>query len=380
MNAASSFWCSLTRRQYLSGFASWTGRRLMVLAGAGFCWCACGETIVFPEFTVPAAQSYLQAQSSSFQSQAGAGAESCFVLARLQNNLGHQDEAERLARQALGFDPNHADIHSFLGRIFLGEGRLEDAAASFRKALELDPKVSGNYRRLGMVLDQLGDHDGARKAFSACLELAPNDATAQLMLGRLLLDQGDPADAIGHLKKACELDGTSVNAFYVLSQAQNKIGDKEAARQTLNTFQQLRVGDKASLIAQDALYDNDKQMRHVAEQFHMDAADFFFEHGRQDLAESHLKQAIVVAPGEIQACEILARIYIRGRRELPEALELSRRCVTLQPTAANYDLVAQACYLNGQSDEARAASAQAVRLDPGNAAYLEHNRRLNAKQ
>jgi predicted Zn-dependent protease len=120
-------------------------------------------------------------------------------------------------------------------------------------------------------------------------------------------------------------------------------------------------------------------MRHVTAGFHVDAADFFFEHGRKDLAEAHLKQATQVAPAEVQACEILAQLYLKGRRELPEALALCRRCVSLQPTAAHYDLLAQACSLNGHSDEARDASAQAVRLDPNKAVYLEHYRRFNEK-
>jgi tetratricopeptide (TPR) repeat protein len=379
MKATLSFQRSLPKRRRGSKSASWKGRLLMVLGGLSLGWCAWGETVVFPEFTVASAQSYLQAQALAFQAQAGAGDQTYFLLARLQNRLGHQDEAERLARQALGCDPKRADIQSFLGKIFLAEGRLQEAADSFRKAVELDPKAAGDYRRLGMVLDQLGDHEGARKAFSAGLDLAPADATGQLMLGRLLLDHGAAKEAISHLEKACQLDGTSVNAFYVLAQAQTQIGDKEAARETLQTFQRLRVGDKESLLAQDANYDNEREMRHVTAGFHLDAADFFFERGRKDLAEAHLKQATQVAPAESQACEILAQLYLQGRRELPAALTLCRRCVSLQPTAAHYDLLARACFLNGQNDEARAASARAVRLDPNQAVYREHYRRFNEK-
>jgi protein O-GlcNAc transferase len=418
---------------------------LMVLAALSFGRCARGETIVFPEFTVPEAQSYLQAQSVAFQAQAGAAVDGYFLLARLQSRLGHQDEAERLARQALGCDSKRAEIHSFLGKLFIGEGRFEDASDSFRKALELDPQAAGDYRRLGMVLDQLGDYEGARKAFSANLDLAPADATGQLMLGRLLLDHGDAKEAISHLEKASQLDATSENGFYVLWQAQIKIGHDAAARETLKTFQRLRERAKENLAAQDAAYDNDQEIRHVAAGFHTDAAVFFFQHNRQDLAEAHLKQATHVAPQEvsvyetlagfymktgalasargvyenltrlrpnqaiyrvrlgsllmrlkddgaaveefkkaleldpnqIEALSHLAQIHLRARRELPEALILCRRCVSLQPTAANYDLLAQACFLNGQGGEARGASAKAMQLDPGAAVYREHNQRFN---
>jgi tetratricopeptide (TPR) repeat protein len=379
MNAAVSFLRFPPKRLFWSRFASRNGRLLMALAALNLgprAWC---ETIVFPEFAVSAAQSYLQAQSLAFQNQAGTNSVTLFLLARLQNRLGHQDDAEQLARQALECDPKRAEIRSFLGRIFLAEGRLEEAASSFEKALELDPKAAGDYRRLGLVFDQLGDYEGARKAFSRCLDLTPADATGQLMLGRLLLDHGNATEALTHLEKACQLDPTAVNGFYVLSQAQSQLGDKAAASETLKTFQRLRVGDKENLAAQDAAYDNQKEMRHITAGFHVGAASFFFEHGRQDLAEAHLKQAVLVAPDETEPSEILARIYLRARRELPEALALSRRCVSLQPTAAHYDLLAQICCLSGQTDEARAASAQAVRLDPQNADFLKHYRRFSGQ-
>jgi tetratricopeptide (TPR) repeat protein len=373
------FWRPPVGRVHRSRIGLAKSHFLLLLAGLSFGSLARSETIVFPEFTVPTAQTYLVAQSAAFESRAGAGADTYFLLARLQNHLGHQDAAERLARQALGFDSRRADIHSFLGRIFLGDGRLEEAADCFRKSLALDPKAAGDHRRLGMVLDQLGDHEGARKALSAAIDLTPTDATAQLMLGRLLLDQGKAVEAISHLEQACKLDGTLINAFYVLSQAQGQVGDKGAAAESLKSFQRLRVGEKENLVTQDARYDDDKEMRRLAARFHTDVADYFFERGREDLAEAHLKQAVHVAPDDAQAYILLARIYLNARRELPHALELCRRCVTLQPSPANFDLLAQVCFLNGRSDEARDASAQAVRLDPRNPVYADHARRFSQK-
>src|SRR5208282_2531296 len=111
MRAALSFRRFLTRRLPRSGFASWKVH-LLLLAGLSFGLCAWGETVVFPQFTVAEAESYFQAQSLAFQTQAGVGAETYFVLARLQNRLGHQDEAERLARLALGSDNKSGSVHS----------------------------------------------------------------------------------------------------------------------------------------------------------------------------------------------------------------------------------------------------------------------------
>src|SRR5208283_1006465 len=95
---------------------------LLVMGGLGLAAPLTAETPASPEFKPASAGTYLEEQSSLFQNQAGSGAEACFVLARLQNRLGHQDQAERLARRALESDPKRAEIHSFLGRMFLAEG------------------------------------------------------------------------------------------------------------------------------------------------------------------------------------------------------------------------------------------------------------------
>jgi tetratricopeptide (TPR) repeat protein len=351
----------------------------MILPTLALALWARAETIAFPEFTVTGAKSYLEEQSKEFAAKAGTDADTLYLLARLQNRLGDQTQAAQLARQACDRDPKRPDVYSFLGRIFLSEGRLEEAAGAFRKALELNPRAAGDDRRLGMILDQLGDHEGARKAFLAGLELTPNDALGQLMLGRSLLDHGEAKEAVDHLEKACQLDGTSINAFYVLAQAQNQSGDKAAAQRTLQTFQRLRVHDRAELMEQDAVYNNEKEMRQIAVDFHLDAASFFMRQRRIDLAEAHLKQATVVAPDDAQAYEVLARVYLTSHRELPGALALARRCATLQPTAAHYDLLADVCEVNGLDDEARQAEKEARRLDPGNSIYLEHQQRLSQK-
>ena len=416
----------------------------LLLIGLGFVCRAWGAPVAFPEFSVESAQHYLEIVTPAFQAQAGDTAETFFILARLQNRSGHQDEAERLARRATERDPHRADIQSFLGELFIQQDRLQEAAQCLRQAIKLDPKRAADHRKLGMVLDRLGDRAGAREEFTAGIRLTPADATAELLLGRLLLDEKQPAEAAAHLTKACQLDPASANAFYVLSQAQAQLGEEDAAQKNLKTFQQLKQKEKQSLAADDTAYDDRKVMRSVAAGFHTDAGTFFLQQGRADLAEAHLRQAMRINPDDTQPCEKLApyylrtgalpsaremyenltrlrpqqaayhvnlgtvllrlkeypaaaeelkraleldpkqpealnnltRFYLGARRDLPGAMALCRRLIDIEPTAVNYDLLAQVCHANGQTNEARAASAQAVERDPNNPIYRERQRRL----
>ena len=238
-----------------------------LLASAGLSGWARGEVVAFPEFTANTARAYLQVIVQTIQVQAGAEADGCFILARVQSQLGDANQAERLARQALERDPNRGEIQAFLAGLLIQQDRMEEAADYLRQALALKPEIPGGYRRLGMVLDRLGDREGARKALERGVHQDPQDAAAQLSLGRLLLDQGADTEAITHLRIACQLDPGSANAFYVLARAQTQTGDQESSRQSLKTYQQLKQKEKADLDARNKAYDDERFMRVLAAGF-----------------------------------------------------------------------------------------------------------------
>ncbi len=407
-------------------------------------WGAAAEPDGFPEFKPEAARGYVQTVVQGVQAQAKGEPEACFVLARVWNQLGQKEEAERLARRASELNPNRAEIQSFLAGLFIHQDRMEEAAVCLHRALALKSDAPGVSRQLGMVLDRLGDRVGARKALETGILEAPEDATARLVLGRLLLDQDQVKEALLHLEKACQLDPNLSGAFYALSQAQSRQGDPDAARESLRTFQLLKQKEKADLDARNTGYDDEKFMRVLAAGFHTEVGELFLQEQQPARAEAHLRQAIRIAPQEPRGYEVLAallvqtgrlpeargvyealvrmqpkqanyrlnlgtvllqlkdypaaveqwksaleldprqpealgnlaRFYLGARRDLPEALGLCRRLVELQPAAASYDLLGWACYVNGQTNEARAAAAQAVERDPTNTVYRERYQRL----
>ena len=398
-----------------------------------------------PEFKVAAAQQYFQAAVSLVETQAIDKPALCLLRARLESQLGRQDAAERLARQTLEHEALRASGWSFLADLYIRQDRLEDAAHSLRAMLESDPKMAGGHYRLGLVLDRLGEHEEARKTYEIGLRLAPDDPGLHLVLGRWFLDQGQAQDAVVHLEKACQLNPESPNAFYVLAQAQNRMGDPEAGRKTLQLFQRLHNKEKASLTAENDAYDDAEHLRSLAANFHTEAATLLLQRHQAASAEAHLRQALFIAPEEVstrelllalhleegqfpaartnceelvrlrpkqasyrstlarlflqandlphaveqlketlaldpkqpEALEHLARCYLAGRQNLPEALALCQRLVALEPSAAHHDLLGRAAYANRRPEEARAACAQAVTLDPTNTVFQEHLRRLS---
>jgi tetratricopeptide (TPR) repeat protein len=404
-----------------------------------------GQSTNFPEYKVESSDEYLRAVITAVQPELSKEANAFFILARVRNQLGETDEAERLGRLALQADPNRAELKSFLAGLFIHQDRMKEAAQFLQEALAAKPDIPGAYGRLGMVLEHLGDLQGARAAFEKAVQLFPKDGTSRLLLGRYLLDHGQPKDALEHLQRACELDPGLANAFYVLAQAQTQTGDTEAAQKTQSTFQKLKQQERLDLDAKKKGYDDKKVMRVTAAGFHTEVAGQLIRQQRLDLAEAHLRQAICVAPQETQAYEMLATLllqtgraadsrviyeallrqcpnpeayrlnygiillqqrdftaaerelkkvlelnpnedramfflaqyYLGARRNLPEALELGRRLVKQRPVGASYDLLGWASYVNGKTNEAHAAAAMAVQLEPNNAGYRERLKKLD---
>jgi tetratricopeptide (TPR) repeat protein len=295
------------------------------------------ELPTFPEFKSEAARDYLRAVVRTVQARAGTEADACLTLARIRGQLGEKDEAERLARRVLDLDPGRADAQVFLAGLLILEDRMEEAGRLLRQAVERKPDIPGGYRQLGMVLDRLGDREGARKAIEMAVRQAPDDAATRMVFGRLLLDQGEIKDAIGHLEKACQLDPQLAGAFYALSQGWNRLGETQRSQGALETYQRLKQKERADLDAWHINYDDEQTTRIVTAGIHAEAAGLFMREQHPDLAESHLRQAMRIAPQEVHAHELLAALLLREGR-LTEARGVYETLVNLRPRQPQYHL------------------------------------------
>jgi Flp pilus assembly protein TadD len=320
------------------------------LVAAGACALQ-AQTNAFPEFQVSGALDYFACLAQSVAGESLTNAEVAFMLARIRSQLGRKDEAEQLARQALQNAPSHPEVRVFLADLLIRQDRMEEAKECLRDALNQQPPVSGVYHRLGMVLDRLGDHQGAREVFATAVRLSPDQAMPRLLLGRLLLDDGKAGEAKVQLALACRLDPALAGAQYALAEALTRLGEEEAARASRRTFRELQQQEKARLEAASAAYDSERELRALAATFHVELALLLGRRGQESLAESHLRQAIKVAPAEPPAYEILSRFYLRNQR-LAEARRLLEELVRLRPRRVSDHVNLGTLLLQLQDDQA----------------------------
>jgi tetratricopeptide (TPR) repeat protein len=96
---------------------------------------------------------------------------SLVALAAIDLEKAEVAEARDLARQAAGADPNNAEAHHLLGRVFLANGDLRASASELEAAKRLAPDNPVVRSHLAMVYTKLGRTQEAKAESAAFLEL-----------------------------------------------------------------------------------------------------------------------------------------------------------------------------------------------------------------
>jgi putative PEP-CTERM system TPR-repeat lipoprotein len=181
---------------------------------------------------------------------------------------GDTDAARRYLQQALAADSKDARTYVNLGRLEYGAKRVAEARKAFESAIAAAPATGEAYLALAGIADSEGDAaaakrwlerwreaDGkaaqprmllARRAFQAkdaaggrrlldeALKVAPNSAPVEGAAGEVLMEAAAYDEALGHFRKASEIDGRSPQYLLGAARAQLALNQREAARESLN--------------------------------------------------------------------------------------------------------------------------------------------------
>lgn len=102
--------------------------------------------------------------------------------------------------------PNDPRIHNAVGRIYLSAERYEAAERAYRKALELDPSDLDARRGLVEALRLQGKNSEAADVLRVGLALHRDDYRMHLQAGQVEASQGNDREAMGHYRRARELE------------------------------------------------------------------------------------------------------------------------------------------------------------------------------
>ena len=141
------------------------------------------------------------------------------------HQAGRLAEAERIYRQVLAQQPNHADALHMLGMLAGQTGQLDAAEDLIRRAIRLKPDYAEAYNNLGNALKGKRRLDEAIAAYRQAIALRPNFAEAHSNLGNSLRDKGQLDEAIAAYRQAIALNPNYADDHHNLAIALLARGD-----------------------------------------------------------------------------------------------------------------------------------------------------------
>ncbi|VFR69069.1 FIG140336: TPR domain protein [plant metagenome] len=129
-----------------------------------------------------------------------------YDLAMLQERVGNVEEMERLLRQVIALDPEHAHAYNALGYTLADQGqRLPEALALVTRALELAPNDPFIMDSMGWVQYRLGDDEAAAGYLTRAYAVR-DDVEIAVHLGEVLWKLNRRAEALKLFRDASARD------------------------------------------------------------------------------------------------------------------------------------------------------------------------------
>jgi serine/threonine-protein kinase len=142
-------------------------------------------------------------------------------------------EAERHYRRAIELNPSNALAHWSYSGYFHTIGRFDAAMAEKILARDLDPASAFRTADVGYPPYYAGEHDEAIGHFRRALELDSRFYWANLWIGQVLVRQGQYQDAIAEIERAVNLSERNTRVIATLGHAYGLAGRTKEAQGVL---------------------------------------------------------------------------------------------------------------------------------------------------
>jgi arylsulfatase A-like enzyme/lipopolysaccharide biosynthesis regulator YciM len=257
------------------------------------------------------------------------------------------DVAKSLLDGVITEDPGVMEARQVRARVLLELGETEAAVADCRAALAIDPEYAAAIFTLAQAFKKQKKWDEAIAGYERLLQLDPRDVKPHVNLGEIYLNRKDFDRAIAHLREAVDRDPEqAAMARNFLGAAYLEKGMLDPAERELRLSLEKRPripdahynlgliaearGDLAKAVEE---YGKELEIHPGAYPAHFNLALVLRKTGDAARQIEHLKKAIEVDPGFAKAYLFLSKAYLDAGENFPEAIELARKGLALDPEA-----------------------------------------------
>ena len=356
-----------------------------------------------------------------------------FLLGRHLEDGGKVDEAIAALKRAIALAPDSAEPRAELAALYAREDRAAEALDAADDALKVDPKNREANRILGSVLAALWEErQRARptdnlasypKRATAALEIARGEGTGDLSvdlaLARLYMSQKRPADAVPLLRRVRDESPGYAEGGLLLAEAQENSGAPGEAVDTLNAIVDENPSNFRARVQLAETLERQRKWKEAAaawaaaqpltqraNEIAARRAMALLNAGDSEAAEAAARALRAASPGDVRAAYILG-VALEARNKFAEALPILKEAAAAAPdnnsiqfqyaaaldrtgnpaeaektfrailtrdpldaTALNY-LGYMLADRGDRLDEAVSLIQRALKVDPGNASFLD---------
>jgi tetratricopeptide (TPR) repeat protein len=312
---------------------------------------------------------------------AGAADPSLYNLKGLANSeLGHDEEAEKSFRTVIRLAPKSAMGYTNLGVLLSKVSRYEDAVAAFREAETLEPKNFTALLGLGTSLETLHKHTEAVVYLQRAWVVHPGDFQAGYELALALREAKQSAEAkkVVNQITAPQDPEPAVKYFSLAGVVAEDLKEFAAASDFYRRAYAMNPGSYEIYVALvrstlSAGTDPAKEVlpsppANLSAPQNLAVGVLLSSAGAYEQAIPRFEDALRLDPMNDAATLNLALAY-KSSGKTSAAIDLIRRTVKEQPSAAFYDMLGGLDEESGEFVDAVQSFQRAVELDPNNEQY-----------
>jgi tetratricopeptide (TPR) repeat protein len=318
-------------------------------------------------------------------------------------NKQEYEQAIEHWQKALEIDPNIPEVHNSIALALMGQNKESQAIEELEKDVKISPRSSSSYFLLGQLYLQQQEYEKAGDNYKKAVEIQPDYTNAYYGLFTLSsrLKQPDKAkEYMAEFKKLkakemkvlkqqnetvndlIDMQKGAAETFLLAGQMYQAEGNLQKAEEILKRATTL---DPNNILCHERLASLYIKLNHLTDAIrlyericeinpkeplgYLNIGILSARLNQLDKAEKAFRKVIEVTPGlSAGYCE-LAQLYLRAGRGFPEARELAKKAVALEPSALNYFVLCWACDMNGDTEDALKAIVRAIQLEPTNLKY-----------
>lgn len=163
------------------------------------------------------------------------------LKAQVLADAGRFEEAVVMYEDLSAQNPANVELRRGLAAILMELGRQDEAFAIYGEMLEMPGLSPGDLFSIGVGFYQGEDYGLAAQAFGQAAEVSVNDRDALEMWARSLQLDSAYAEVPPVADRWIELDPNSQNAWLILAQSANQIGDQSATTEAVQAVEALEV-------------------------------------------------------------------------------------------------------------------------------------------